>query len=122
MITKNVKERHTRRKMRIRKKIVGTAGRPRLSVSRTLKHVYAQIVDDEKGSTMVAVSSLSKDLREELKGLKTPVERCKVIGKTVAKLALEKNITEVVFDRSGSLYHGRVKAVAEGAREGGLKL
>ena len=122
MITKNVKERHTRRRMRIRKKIVGTSERPRLSVSRTLKHVYAQVVDDEKGHTVIAVSSLSKELKEELKGVKSPVERCKVIGKTVAKLALEKNIKEVVFDRSGSLYHGRVRAVAEGAREGGLKL
>ena len=122
MIIKNVKERHQRRRLRIRRTLVGTARRPRLAVSRTLKHVYAQIVDDESGRTMIAVSSLSKDLKEELKRVKTPVERCKVIGKTVAKLALEKNITEVVFDRSGSLYHGRVKAVADGAREGGLKL
>ena len=122
MITKNVQERHKRRRLRIRKKIVGTAACPRLSVSRTLKHVYAQIVDDESGRTMVAVSSLSKELKEDLKSLKTPIERCKVIGKAVAKLALEKNITQVVFDRSGALYHGRVKAVAEGAREGGLKL
>jgi large subunit ribosomal protein L18 len=122
MIIKNVKERRQRRRLRIRKTIVGTASRPRLSVSRTLKHVYAQIVDDEAGRTMVAVSSLSKELKEELKSAKNPVERCKVIGKTVAKLALEKNITEVVFDRSGALYHGRVKAVADGAREGGLKL
>ena len=122
MITKNVKERHQRRKLRIRKKIVGTAQRPRLSVSRTLKHIYAQIVDDQKGHTVIAVSSLSKDLQEELKSVKSPVDRCKVVGKAVAKLALEKNIKQVVFDRSGSLYHGRVKAVAEGAREGGLKL
>jgi large subunit ribosomal protein L18 len=122
MITKNVKERHLRRRLRVRKKIVGTADRPRLAVSRTLKHVYAQIVDDEKGRTMIAVSSLSKELKDTLKGVKTPVERCKLIGKTVAKLALEKNITQVVFDRSGSIYHGRVKAVADGAREGGLKL
>jgi len=122
MIKKNVKERHLRRKLRIRKKIVGTTGRPRLSVSRTLKHMYAQIIDDQTGRTILAVSSLSKDLREELKAVKNPTERCKVIGKTVAKLALEKNITQVVFDRTGSLYHGRVKAVADGAREGGLKL
>ncbi|MBE0558689.1 MAG: 50S ribosomal protein L18 [Proteobacteria bacterium] len=122
MIIKNVKERHLRRRLRIRKKIVGTSERPRLSVSRSLKHVYAQIVDDEKGRIVVAVSSLSKELREERKSVKTPVERSKVIGKTVAKLALEKNITQVVFDRSGSLYHGRVKAVADGAREVGLKL
>ena len=121
MIQKNTVERLAKKQARIRKKIKGTAGRPRLVVFRSAKHAYAQIIDDSTGKTLLSVSSLSKDLREEVKQAKTPVERFKLVGVVAAKKALEKNIKEVVFDRSGYLYHGRVKALADGAREGGLK-
>jgi large subunit ribosomal protein L18 len=90
-------------------------------IFRSAKHAYAQIIDDSTGKTLLSVSTLSKDLREDVKQAKTPIERYKLIGVAAAKKALEKNIKEVVFDRSGYLYHGRVKALADGAREGGLK-
>lgn len=107
---------YERRKFRTRNKIKRVAkGKPRLSVFRSLKHIYAQIIDDEKGVTLVASSSLQL----KLKGRKTDVAR--EVGKDLAKRALEKGITEVVFDRGPYKYHGRVKALAEGAREGGLK-
>jgi large subunit ribosomal protein L18 len=106
-----------RRKLRVRKKIRGTTERPRLNVSRTLRYIYGQIIDDDAGVTLVAASSL--------KGIdtagKTKVQIAREVGKKIASLALEKGITQVVFDRGGMLYHGRVKAFAEGAREGGLK-
>ena len=121
MISKNTVERKIRKKARIRKKIQGTSKRPRLTVFRSLRHVYAQIIDDSNGKTIVSASSLSKDLRDQVKAAKSEQEVCKLIGMTAAKLALELNIKEVVFDRNGFLYHGRVKAVADGAREGGLK-
>jgi large subunit ribosomal protein L18 len=121
MIQKNTTERLSKKQARIRRKIHGTTNRPRLAVFRSAKHAYAQIIDDMTGKTIVAVSTLSKELREEIKKAKTPIERYKIIGVATAKKALEKNIKEVVFDRSGYLYHGRVKALAEGAREGGLK-
>ena len=121
MIKKNTVERLAKKQVRIRKKIKGTAGRPRLVVFRSAKHAYAQIIDDSTGKTLLSVSTLSKNLREEVKQAKTPVERFKLIGIAAAKKALEKDIKEVVFDRSGYLYHGRVKALADGAREGGLK-
>jgi large subunit ribosomal protein L18 len=121
MIQKNTVERLAKKQARIRKKIKGTTGRPRLVVFRSTKHAYAQIIDDSTGKTLLSVSTLSKDLREDVKQAKTPMERYKLIGVAAAKKALEKNIKEVVFDRSGYLYHGRVKALADGAREGGLK-
>lgn len=121
MISKNTVERKIRKKARIRKKIQGTPNRPRLTVFRSLRHVYAQIIDDSNGKTIVSASSISKDLREQVKSAKSEQEVCKLVGMTAAKLALEQNIKEVVFDRNGFLYHGRVKAVADGAREGGLK-
>lgn len=121
MIQKNTTERLFKKHARIRRKIQGTPHRPRLAVFRSMKHAYAQIIDDSTGKTLISVSTLSKDLREEVKKAKTPIERYKIIGKAAAKKALEKNIKEVVFDRSGYLYHGRVKALADGAREGGLK-
>ncbi len=105
-----------RRKFRTRNKVKRAAkGKPRLLVFRSLKHIYAQIIDDEKGVTLVASSSLQL----KLTGRKTDVAR--EVGKDLAKRALEKGITEVVFDRGPYKYHGRVKALAEGAREGGLK-
>ena len=121
MIQKNTVERLAKKQARIRKKIKGTSGRPRLVIFRSAKHAYAQIIDDSTGKTLLSVSTLSKDLREDAKQAKTPIELYKLIGVAAAKKALEKNIKEVVFDRSGYLYHGRVKALADGAREGGLK-
>lgn len=106
-----------KRHLRVRAKISGTPERPRLSVYRSLNHIYAQIIDDVNGATLVASSSLEKDFG----AYGGNVEAAKKVGQMVAKKALEKGISEVVFDRSGYLYHGRVKALAEGAREGGLK-
>ena len=106
-----------RRHTRVRGKITGTVQRPRLNVYRSLNHIYAQIIDDVKGVTLVAASSVEKDFGMA-GGNK---EAAKKVGELIAKRAAEKGITEVVFDRGGYLYHGRVKELAEGAREGGLK-
>jgi large subunit ribosomal protein L18 len=108
-------------KVRIRKKIFGTAEKPRLSVYRSLNQIYAQLIDDDKGVTLASASSLSKEISEQIKSTKGKIEKSKIVGNLIAKIALEKNITEVVFDRNGFRYHGRVKALADGAREGGLK-
>jgi len=113
----NSNEARLRRHARVRKKVFGTAERPRLNVYRSLKHIYAQIIDDEAGKTLVAASSLDKELRNMYGGNK---EAAREVGKLVAKKALEKGIKKVVFDRGGYLYHGRVKELADGAREGGL--
>ncbi|WP_017872962.1 50S ribosomal protein L18 [Candidatus Caldatribacterium saccharofermentans] len=110
-------ERRIRRHRRVRKKVRGTADRPRLSVFRSLKHIYAQIINDEEGRTLVAASSLSPEIRG-MQGTKTDIARA--VGRLIAQKALEKGITKVVFDRGGYKYHGRVKALAEGAREAGL--
>jgi large subunit ribosomal protein L18 len=107
------------RKRRIRKKISGSGERPRLSVFRSARHIYAQIVDDLQGHTLVAASTLSKEIREKLSGLKKG-ETAKEVGRLLAAKAQEKGISQVVFDRNGFLYHGRVKAVAESCRENGL--
>jgi large subunit ribosomal protein L18 len=109
-----------RRKLRIRKKISGTVEQPRLTVFRTAKHIYAQVIDDSTGHTLAHVSTLSKDLKGSLdEGNKT--EAAKKVGALVAKICLSKKIERVVFDRNGYLYHGRVSALANAAREGGLK-
>jgi large subunit ribosomal protein L18 len=121
MIKKDRLARRLRIKEKVRKKVFGTSERPRLSVYRSLKHIYAQIVDDSKGATLVTSSSLNEDVRSQLKDVKGKLEVAKLVGKAAAQKALEKKITEVVFDRGGYLYHGRVKALADGAREGGLK-
>ncbi|KAF0150860.1 MAG: large subunit ribosomal protein L18 [Ignavibacteria bacterium] len=105
---------------RVRKKVTGTGERPRLCVYRSLNNIYAQVIDDTKGVTLTEASSFSKELAEELKAAKGKVSKSKMVGVLVAKKAKEKGITSVVFDRGGLQYHGRVKAVAEGAREGGL--
>ncbi|MEE9168902.1 MAG: 50S ribosomal protein L18 [bacterium] len=113
-----------RRKLRISGKIRGTAERPRLTVYRSLKHIYAQLVDDSSGKTLTGVSSLSPDLKalgKESNG-KGKTELGRLIGKEIAKKAQKLKIKNAVFDRNGFIYHGRVKAVAEGAREGGLKI
>ena len=121
MIKKDRQERRKRIKTKVRKKVFGTPERPRLSVYRSLRHLYAQIIDDTKGVTLVSVSTLSADIRSKLNGLKGKTEASKLVGQVTADKALEKNIKEIVFDRGGFLYHGRIKALAEGAREGGLK-
>jgi large subunit ribosomal protein L18 len=108
-------------KLKIRKKITGTEQKPRLVVFRSLNHIYTQLIDDNHHKTILSVASNSKELEEKLKSLKGKIEKSKTVGKLTAELALSKNIKEVVFDRGGYLYHGRVKAVAEGAREAGLK-
>ena len=110
-----------RRKMRIRRKIAATSGgRPRLSVFRSSKQIYAQVIDDEKGRTLVAASSLEKAMRDQLKTGAT-VEAARLVGKEIAERAKKAGVAKVVFDRGGYMYHGRVKALAEGAREGGLE-
>lgn len=110
-----------RRKARVRRALRERAyGRPRLSVFRSSKQIYAQIIDDEKGETLVAASSLEKANRESLK-TGANIEAAKVVGKLLAERATAKGVTEVVFDRGSYMYHGRVKALADGAREGGLQ-
>jgi large subunit ribosomal protein L18 len=108
-------------KIRVRKKITGTAERPRLAVFKSLKQIYAQIIDDTSGVTLAAASSLSKEIEKEIGSAKNKTEKGKVVGKLIAEKATEKGIKSVLFDRSGYRYHGRVQAIAEGAREGGLK-
>jgi len=107
-----------KRKRRIKKKI-GSGERLRLSVFRSLKHIYAQIIDDGKGQTVAAASTLSGELKDQLSGLKK-VEAAKAVGKLLAAKAKTQGINKVVFDRNGFLYHGRVKAVADSCRENGL--
>lgn len=113
-----------RRHMRIRKKVNGTAERPRLTVYRSLNHIYVQLVDDLAGRTILTISSSHKDVSGALAGApggaKGKIAASKEVGKRVAQMAKEKGIERVCFDRGGYLYHGRVKAVADGAREGGL--
>lgn len=110
-----------RRKLRVRRKISGTPERPRLSVYRSLRHMYAQVIDDESGVTLVAASSLEPALRDKLGSSTGNVEAAAEVGRLLGQRALEKGITRVVFDRGGNRYHGRVKALAEGAREAGLE-
>lgn len=108
-------------KTKIRAKISGTAEIPRLTVTRSLNQIYAQLVDDSAGSTLLAASSLNKELQEDLKKAEGKIAKSKMVGVYLAKKAAEKNITTIVFDRNGYKYHGRVKALADGLREGGLQ-
>ncbi len=109
-----------KRHLRIRKKIKGTPERPRLAVFKSEKHIYAQIIDDTKGHTLVAASTLDKELRDKL--VKTyNVEAAREVGKLIAQRALSLGIKKVVFDRGGFKYHGRIKALADAAREAGLE-
>lgn len=111
-----------RRRARVRKKVYGADARPRLSVFRSLKHTYAQLIDDVKGITLVSASTLSDDVRKELGNENhTKTDASKAVGKVLARMALEKGIKQVRFDRGGYLYHGRVQALADAAREGGLE-
>lgn len=108
------------RHARVRKNLSGTTQRPRLNVYRSLSNIYAQIIDDTQGVTLASASTLDKEVAEMIKG-KSKTEAAKVVGEVVAKRAMEKKIEEVVFDRGGYLYTGRVQAVADGARAAGLK-
>ena len=109
-----------KRKKRIHKKIVGTTSRPRLCVFRSAKHIYAQLIDDSIGQTLVSASSMEKAVLE-VPETKSKVTLAQSVGKTIGQRALQKGVKQIVFDRNGFLYHGRVKAVSEGAREAGLK-
>jgi large subunit ribosomal protein L18 len=113
-------EGRTRRHMRIRRKVHGTAERPRLTVYRSAKYIYAQLVDDLSGRTLMTVSSRDQAIQSELKSAKGKIVAGKAVGKRIAEMAKERGIERVCFDRGGYLYHGRVKAIADGAREGGL--
>ena len=106
-----------KRHLRVRKRVFGTAERPRLNVFRSLAHIYAQVIDDEKGITLAAASTMDKDFE----GKGGNIEAAKKVGLSIAKKAIDKGIKTVVFDRGGYIYHGRVAALAEAAREGGLE-
>jgi large subunit ribosomal protein L18 len=108
-----------RRHRRVRAKVNGTTGRPRLNVSRSIQHIYAQLIDDTTGQTLAAASTLDKSLRTELK-TGGNIEAAKAVGKLIAERAKAKGVESVVFDRGGYKYHGRVQALADGAREAGL--
>ncbi len=115
----NKKGNRQARHARVRRKLSGTPSKPRLCVFRSGKHMYAQLIDDVAGNTLVSASTLDKDLNLDST---ENIEAAKAVGEAIAKKALDEGIEQVVFDRGGYLYHGRVKAVAEGAREAGLKL
>jgi large subunit ribosomal protein L18 len=115
------KEARLRRKKRVRKKIRGTSENPRLSVFKSSKHIYAQVIDDMSSKTLVDASSLSKELRPQSQGKGGNREGAAIVGEFIAKRTLEKGINKVVFDRNGFLYHGRTKILAEAARKHGLE-
>ena len=109
-----------RRHRRVRKHVVGTPERPRLNVFRSLRHIYAQVIDDSRGHTLVSASTIDPEIAAQLQGL-TKTEQARVVGKVLAERALGHGIHRVVFDRGGYMYHGRVKMLADAAREGGLE-
>jgi len=116
-LSRKVKARLARRK-RVRLKVLGTPEKPRLNIFRSARHIYVQLIDDTEARTLIAACSLSPELKDEPKG---NIAGAKKVGELIAKKAVEKGITKVVFDRNGFKYHGQVKAVADAAREGGLK-
>ena len=116
----NKNEQRVKRHVRLRHDLAGTTQRPRLNVYRTLNHIYAQIIDDSKGVTLVACNTTQKDVREKVAKM-TNIEAARFVGEQIAKLAKKKKISQVVFDRGGYLYTGRVKALADGARAAGLE-
>ena len=120
MSTLSRKQQTQKRHKRLRRYLVGTSNRPRLSVFRSNNHIYAQVIDDEAQSTLCAASTLDKDLRGNLKSNASSCDASTAVGELVAKRALAKGIEHVVFDRGGNLYHGRIKALAEAARGAGL--
>lgn len=109
-----------RRQIKVRKKVTGTADRPRLSVFRSARHIYTQLIDDVAGTTLGAASTLTPELKSKVQGLKK-VEAAKLVGGHIAEIAKEKGISQVIFDRNGFLYHGRIQAVSDGARKAGLQ-
>jgi large subunit ribosomal protein L18 len=119
MSVKSRSESRVQRHARVRKKVAGTPERPRLAVYRSTAEIYAQLIDDEGGNTLVSASSIDRELREKMDGLKK-ADQARLVGKTVAERAKAKGIKLVVFDRGGYKYIGRIKALADGAREGGL--
>ncbi|MFH2037455.1 MAG: 50S ribosomal protein L18 [Candidatus Zixiibacteriota bacterium] len=120
MKTQDRAKRRLKIKSRIRGKVSGTAEKPRLSIVKSVRHIYAQMIDDEKMVTIAATSTLSKDLAEKIKG-KNKTAAAEIVGEAIAKLAVEKGVETIAFDRNGNRYHGRVKALAEAARKAGLK-
>ncbi len=116
---KTTRQRRNRRHLRLRQRVTGTDLRPRLCVFRSLNHIYAQVVDDSRGITLAAASTQDKDIRDGA-GSRSKSDRSKMVGTAVAQRAMASGITNVVFDRGGYQYHGRIKAVADAAREGGL--
>jgi large subunit ribosomal protein L18 len=119
-MTKGRREARQRRHARVRANISGTTQIPRLSVFRSLKHIYAQIIDDTAGHTLVSTSTLDPDIRDQLPGL-SKTEQAELVGRRLAEKALSSGVKRVVFDRAGYLFHGRVKALADASREGGLE-
>jgi large subunit ribosomal protein L18 len=120
MLTSEKAEKLARRKMRVRQRIYGAPTRPRLSVFRSKKHIYAQVIDDTNGKTLAAASTLDKDLKSTLTSAK-PMDAAKAVGHALADRAKAAHVEAVVFDRGGRLFHGRIKALAEASRERGLK-
>ena len=120
MVEKNRSDARVRRHTRVRISVKGNSQRPRLSIFRSLAEIYAQVIDDQAGNTIASASTIDSELRAKMKGLKKS-EQAKLVGKTLAERAKSKGVEMVVFDRGGNKYTGRVKALADGAREGGLK-
>lgn len=116
----NRKKARIKRHQRVRKQLSGSPDRPRLAVFRSLTDIYAQVIDDEAGTTLVSASTIDKELRSQMAG-KTKTEQARIVGETVANRAKDKGVSQVVFDRGGFKYIGRIKALADGAREGGLE-
>lgn len=116
----NRKEARQKRHLKIRNRVVGTAERPRLNIYRSLQHIYAQVINDETGATLVSASTKDKELQEKA-AYGGNIAAAKVVGEAIAKRALDKGISKVVFDRGGFIYHGRVAALAASAREAGLE-
>jgi large subunit ribosomal protein L18 len=121
MFTDQRRQARKLRQGRVRKGLRGTSARPRLSVFRSEKHIYVQVISDETGETLLTTSTLTQEVRGRIKKT-TDVAAAKIVGEVIGKSCIEKGITAAVFDRNGFLYHGRVRAVAEGAREAGLKI
>lgn len=109
------------RQQRVRKKIFGTAERPRLAVFRSLKHIYVQAINDDNGQTIASASTIEKEVRPSLEGFPGNKDAAKIVGKAIAERLINKSVSSVVFDRGGFLYHGRIRALAEAAREAGIK-
>jgi large subunit ribosomal protein L18 len=120
MANKNRSVARIRRHTRVRKNVLGTSERPRLNIFRSITEIYAQVIDDQSGRTLISASSVDNELRKKMKGL-NKTEQAKLVGQAVADRAKDKGITTVIFDRGGFRYMGRVKALADGARENGLQ-